>query len=99
MVHEHAWFRMRKGEIEAFLSQVDLFQIFRALLQVVPVEQILGPSVSQNIEHLISKGRHLVLHRKVKDPDVFEREALPNALVKGHGNRAVRMGLPENPAS
>lgn len=55
--------------------------------------------MSQNVEHLVPEGCYVVLHRKVKDPDIFEREALPNALVEGRGDRAVGMGLPASLAS
>lgn len=79
-MHGHAWFWMRKREIEALPAQVGPFQIFGALLQVVPVEQILRPCVSENADHLISKGCGIVLCRETKDPDVFERVAPPDPL-------------------
>lgn len=55
--------------------------------------------MSQNVEHLLLKGRDIVLHRKMKDPDVFKREAFPDTLEEGRGNWSVTMSLPASVAS
>jgi hypothetical protein len=55
--------------------------------------------MSQNVDHLISKECDFVLHGEMKDPDVFKGETLPDPLMKGRGDWAVTMSLPESPAS
>ena len=98
MMHGHAWFWMRKRQIKALPAQVGLFQVFRALLEVVPVEEILRPCMSENADHLISKGFGVILCREAKDSDVFEGVAPPNPLRERRRDRPVTMSLPKSPA-
>jgi hypothetical protein len=55
--------------------------------------------MSQDVDHLMSKGFTVVLHRETKDPLVFEGETLPDPFEEGRGDWQVTVGLSESSAS
>jgi len=79
MNYRRAWFGMRKGEIEAPLSQADLCKNLPSASVGSPSRIDIAAMCVSNIEYLASKGCDVLLHRELnlRDSDIFKREAHP----------------------